>query len=34
VRGLFLCGPANHPGGGITGMAGYHAARAVLQSKA
>lgn len=33
VRGLYMCGPANHPGAGITGVAGYHAARAVLHTK-
>lgn len=32
VRGLFLCSASNHPGGGVTGVPGYNAARAVLRS--
>ncbi len=31
VNGLYLCGAAAHPGGGVTGLPGYHAARAVLR---
>ena len=34
VHGLYLCGPANHPGAGTMGVSGYHAARAVLRNKA
>ena len=31
VRGLFLCSASNHPGGGVTGVPGYNAARVVLK---
>ena len=31
VAGLFLCGAGTHPGGGITGANGAHAARAVIK---
>jgi phytoene dehydrogenase-like protein len=31
VGGLYLCGPATHPGGAIAGAAGANAARMVLQ---
>jgi phytoene dehydrogenase-like protein len=30
VGGLYLCGPAMHPGGGVAGACGYNAAREVL----
>jgi phytoene dehydrogenase-like protein len=30
IRGLFLCGAATHPGGGVMGAAGYNAAREIL----
>jgi len=30
VNGLYLCGAGSHPGGGVTGSAGRHAAHAVL----
>jgi phytoene dehydrogenase-like protein len=30
VGGLYLCGAGTHPGGGVSGAPGYHAARAVL----
>lgn len=30
IRGLFLCGAAAHPGGGVIGAAGYNAARVIL----
>jgi phytoene dehydrogenase-like protein len=31
VRGLYMCGAGAHPGGGVTGLPGYHAARAALR---
>jgi beta-carotene ketolase (CrtO type) len=31
VKGLYLTGAATHPGGGISGMPGYNAAKAVLR---
>ena len=31
VRGLYLCGPGTHPGGGIAGAAGRNAAREILK---
>jgi phytoene dehydrogenase-like protein len=31
VRGLFLCGAAAHPGGGVMGAAGWNAAREMLK---
>ena len=30
VRGLYLCGAAAHPGGGVLGAPGYNAARVIL----
>ena len=30
VDGLYLCGAGCHPGGGVTGIPGYNAARAIL----
>ena len=30
VRGLYLCGAATHPGGGVMGACGYNAAREIL----
>jgi len=30
VDGLFLCGASAHPGGGVTGIPGYNAARRIL----
>lgn len=30
VRGLYLCGAGAHGGGGVSGLAGYHAARQVF----
>ncbi len=31
IKGLYLCGAAAHPGGGVTATPGYHAARAVFR---
>ncbi len=31
IRDLFLCSASNHPGGGVTGIPGYNAARVVLR---
>lgn len=31
IRGLYLCGAGAHPGGGVMGLPGYHAAREVLR---
>ncbi|GIW82491.1 MAG: FAD-dependent oxidoreductase [Gemmatales bacterium] len=33
IRGLFLCGAAAHPGGGVMGAAGRNAARAILKRR-
>jgi len=30
VDGLYLCGAGTHPGGGVTGANGAHAAKAVI----
>jgi len=32
VRGLWMCGAASHPGGGVHGLCGRNAARAVLRA--
>jgi len=31
VKGLYLCGAATHPGGGVMGACGYNAAREILK---
>jgi phytoene dehydrogenase-like protein len=31
IENLYLCGAAAHPGGGITGLPGYYAAREILR---
>ena len=33
VRGLYLCGAAAHPGGGVMGACGYNAARVMLRDR-
>jgi phytoene dehydrogenase-like protein len=33
IRGLYLCGSATHPGGGVMGAAGRNAAREILRKK-
>jgi phytoene dehydrogenase-like protein len=33
IEGLWLCGPATHPGGGVAGAAGYNCARVILKEK-
>ncbi len=30
IKGLYLCGSGAHPGGGVTGLPGHHAARAIV----
>jgi len=31
IRGLYLCGAATHPGGGVMGACGYNAAREIMR---
>jgi len=33
IRGLYLCGAAAHPGGGVMGACGYNAARELLRDR-
>ncbi|HKW41440.1 MAG TPA: NAD(P)/FAD-dependent oxidoreductase [Gemmatimonadales bacterium] len=33
IRGLYLCGAATHPGGGVMGACGYNAAREILKDR-
>ena len=33
VAGLYLCGAASHPGGGVMGVCGRNAAEAILQDR-
>ncbi len=30
IKGLYLCGAAAHPGGGVMGIAGWNAAKVML----
>jgi phytoene dehydrogenase-like protein len=32
IKGLYICGAGTHPGGGVSGIPGYHAANLVLRS--
>ena len=31
VKNLYLCGSGAHPGGGVSGLPGHHAARALIK---
>jgi phytoene dehydrogenase-like protein len=31
IENLYLCGSGTHPGGGITGLPGYYAAKEILK---
>jgi phytoene dehydrogenase-like protein len=33
VQGLWLCGSGTHPGGGVTGVPGFNAAREILKNR-
>jgi phytoene dehydrogenase-like protein len=33
VKGLYQCGSGTHPGGGVTGIPGYNAAREILRDR-
>ena len=33
IENLFLCGSGTHPGGGITGLPGYYAAKEMLRKR-
>jgi phytoene dehydrogenase-like protein len=33
IKGLYLCGSATHPGGGVMGACGYNAAREILRDR-
>ena len=32
IKGLYICGAGTHPGGGVSGIPGYHAANLVLRT--
>ncbi len=34
IENLFLCGSGTHPGGAVTGLPGYYAAKTILKSRA
>ena len=31
IKGLYICGSASHPGGGVTGIPGRNAAQEILK---
>ncbi len=31
IHGLYICGASSHPGGGVSGITGYNAAREILR---
>ena len=33
IKNLYLCGSGTHPGGGVTGIPGFNAAREVLKDR-
>jgi phytoene dehydrogenase-like protein len=33
IRGLYVCGAAAHPGGGVMGIPGWNAAREILRTR-
>jgi phytoene dehydrogenase-like protein len=33
IRGLYMCGAATHPGGGVMGACGRNAAREILKDR-
>ena len=33
IKNLYVCGSGTHPGGGITGLPGYYAAKRILQTR-
>jgi phytoene dehydrogenase-like protein len=33
IRGLYMCGAATHPGGGVMGACGLNAAREILKDR-
>jgi len=33
IKGLYMCGAATHPGGGVMGACGYNAAREILRDR-
>ena len=33
LKGLYMCGSGTHPGGGVTGMPGFNAAREILRDR-
>ncbi|MDA4112399.1 MAG: hypothetical protein OK439_07650, partial [Thaumarchaeota archaeon] len=31
IKGLYMCSPANHPGGGVSGLPGHNAALVAME---